>query len=158
MPPLAGLMEKYKVNRAFLLAVAAYLLPTFPLGYFWHLVTFHEQYERLQLYREEVIIPLGLLSMAVQAVVFAWAYPRLFSTRHPDWVRSAFGFAVVFGLLAWSFTTIPVAAKYRMSSVSDFMALESAFTALQFLIVAPLVALVYRQRAERGASQAASIQ
>lgn len=156
--PVAGGRENHNVNRAFWLAVAAYLLPTFPLGYCWHLVTFHEQYQRLQLYRDEVIIPLGLLSMAVQAVVFAWAYPRLFSTRRSDWLRSALGFAVVFGMLAWSFSTTPVAAKYRMSSVADFMALESAFTALQFLIVAPLVALAYRQRVEIGASHAASIQ
>jgi hypothetical protein len=155
---VAGVMENHQVNRAFWLAAAAYLLPTFPLGYFWHLVTFQQQYERLQLYRDEVIIPFGLLSMAMQAVVFAWAYPRLFSTRRADWLRSALGFGVVFGLLAWSFSTTPVAAKYRMSSVADFMALESAFTALQFLIVAPLVALAYRQRAEIGSSQAASIQ
>lgn len=155
----AGVAEHgvWRVNRAFWLAVAAYLVPTFPLGYFWHLVTFQEQYERLQLYRDEVIIPFGLLSMAVQAAVFAWAYPKLFSTRHADWLKSAVGFALVFGLLAWSFSTTPVAAKYRMSSVSDFMALESAFTVLQFVIVAPLVALAHRQAPEADLSRSASI-
>jgi hypothetical protein len=30
------------------------------------------------MYRSEVIIPLGLASMVVQALVFAWSYPRLF--------------------------------------------------------------------------------
>ena len=75
-----------------------------------------------------------------------------------DWLRSRLGFAVTFGLLAWSFTTIPVAAKYRMSSVADFMVLESAFTALQFLIVAPLMALAYRERTETVTSRAAPVQ
>lgn len=66
------------MNQSFWLAFAAYLLPTFPLGYFWHLTTFREQYERLDIYREHVIIPFGPASMVLQALVFAWLYPRLF--------------------------------------------------------------------------------
>lgn len=135
------------MSRSFWLAVAAYLLPTFPLGYFWHLVTFAEQYHRLSMYRSEVIIPLGLASMVIQAVVFAWAYPRLFDTRREAWLRSAGLATAVFGVLAWSFTTLPVAAKYQMTSVPDFLQLESAFTALQFLVVSPLIALAHRQGA-----------
>src|SRR5215218_5484567 len=94
--------------KRFWWASAAYLLPTFPLGYAWHLVTFREQYERLGIFREEVIIPFGLLSMAVQALLFAWAYPRLFSTRREEWIGSAARFAGVFALLAWSFAVLPV--------------------------------------------------
>lgn len=135
------------MRRSFWWAVAAYLLPTFPLGYVWHLVTFAEQYERLGMYREQVIIPFGLLSLVVQALVFAWMYPRLFSTRDEEWLGSAVRFGSVFALLAWSFTTLPVAAKYRMASVPDFMMLETAFTLLQFAVVSPLIALSYRQRA-----------
>lgn len=132
------------MKKRFWLAVLAYLLPTFPLGYVWHLVTFHEAYERLALYRAQVIIPLGLASMIIQALCFAWAYPRLFSTRREDWLASAAKFAVMFGTLAWSFTTLPVAAKYNMASVADFLKLETAFTAVQFIVIAPLMALSYR--------------
>jgi len=78
------------------MAVAAYLVPTFPLGYFWHLTTFRERYERLETYRDQVIIPLGLLSMLVQALLFAWLYPRLFDTARDQWLQSAMSFAVVF--------------------------------------------------------------
>jgi hypothetical protein len=132
------------MKKRFWLAVLAYLLPTFPLGYIWHLVTFHEAYERLALYRAQVIIPFGLASMLVQALFIAWAYPRLFSTRREDWLASAAKFAILFGTLAWSFTTLPVAAKYNMTSVADFMKLETTFTAVQFIVIAPLVALCYR--------------
>lgn len=135
------------MGRPFWLAVAAYLLPTFPLGYFWHLTTFRAQYERLEMYRQEVIIPLGLASMVVQALIFAWLYPRLFSTSREAWLQGAAGFALVFGVLAWSFTTLPVAAKYRMTSVSSFLLLESAFTVVQFLLVSPLIALAWRDAA-----------
>jgi hypothetical protein len=133
-----------KMKKAFWLGALAYLVPTFPLGYVWHLVTFHAAYARLHLYRADVIIPFGLGSMLIQAVIFAWAYPRLFSTRREDWAASALRFFAVFTMLAWSFTTLPVAAKYQMSSVADFLKLETAFTVLQFAIVAPLFAWAYR--------------
>lgn len=126
-------------------AVAAYLLPTFPLGYSWHLTTFQAEYERLDLYRTEVILPLGLASMAIQALLFAWLYPRLFDTRREAWLGSALRFGSLFALLAWSFTTLPVAAKYQMSSISDFLLLETGFTILQFAVVSPLIALAYRE-------------
>jgi hypothetical protein len=132
------------MGRSFWLAVAAYLLPTFPLGYFWHLTTFREQYDRLGIYREQVIIPFGLASMLVQALLFAWMYPRIFSTSSDAWLSSAAGFALTFGLLALSFTTLPVAAKYRMTSVRSFLLLETGFTIVQFLVVSPLVALAWR--------------
>jgi hypothetical protein len=132
------------MDHRFWLAVAAYLVPTFPLGYLWHLTTFREQYARLDLYRAQVIIPFGLASMFLQALLFAWIYPRLFSTDRDVWLTSAAAFGTIFGLLAWSFTTLPVAAKYRLASVRAFLVLESAFTAVQFAIVSPLLALAYR--------------
>lgn len=132
------------MDRSFWLAVAAYLVPTFPLGYFWHLSTFKGRYDRLQMYRDDVIIPLGLASMLIQGVVFAWAYPHIFDTAHDAWLASTARFAAGAGIFAWSFAVLPVAAKYRMSSVREFMALESAFTAVQFVVVAPLIALAWR--------------
>lgn len=126
------------MNRTFWLAALAYLVPTFPLGYFWHLSLFADRYHGLAMYRDDVLIPLGLGSMLVQAVVYAWAYPRLFGDR--DWRSGAWRFGLVFGVLAWSLAVLPVAAKYRMGSVPEFLALETAFTALQYVIVAPLIA------------------
>jgi hypothetical protein len=138
------------VKKSFWLSMLAYLLPTFPLGYAWHLVTFKDAYARLDLYSAEVIIPLGFASMLVQAVIFAWAYPRLFSTRRDAWLSSAVRFGVTFAGLAWSFTTLPVAAKYQMSSVTDFLKLETGFTLLQFAIIAPLIALAQRDARDPG--------
>ena len=133
------------MTRTFWLSVLAYLLPTFPLGYLWHLVVFADQYHRLEMYRADVIIPFGLIAMALQAVIFAWAYPRLF--QRDEWAAGALRFFAIIGTLSWSFTTLPVAAKYRMTSVTDFLLLETAFTAVQFALVSPLIALAHRGRA-----------
>lgn len=132
------------MNTQFWLAVLAYVLPTFPLGYFWHLKTFKPKYDALGIYRDDVIIPLGLSSMIIQGLFFAWVYPKLFSTAPDQWLSSALQFAAIFGVLAWSFLVLPVAAKNKMNSVTNFIKLETAFTAIQFIIAGALIAYVYR--------------
>ena len=132
--------------RCHVLAGLAYLLPTFPLGYLWHLNWFHARYEQLQMFRADVIIPMGFGSMLIQAVIYAALYPRLFAGR--GWARGAVGFGLTFGTLAWSLAVLPVAAKYRTASVADFMALETAFTVLHYLVVSPLIALAWRDAAQ----------
>jgi hypothetical protein len=133
------------MQREFWLAVTAYVVPTFVLGFVWHLKTFASRYERLEVYRKNMIIPMGLASMMLQAVAFAWIYPRLFSTATGDWPGSALRFGALFGALAWSFAVLPFAAKYRMTSVRSFLALETAFTAVPFAVVSPMIALAWRQ-------------
>jgi hypothetical protein len=151
--PCAGALREVVIMRKpFWLAVLAYLVPTFPLGYFWHLVAFADRYHQLRIYRDEVIIPLGLTSMVIQALVFAWAYPRLFPVARVPWQRGAIGFGCIFGVMAWSFVVLPVAAKYRMASVQDFIVLETCFTALQFAVVSPLIALACQLDDRRSAS------
>jgi hypothetical protein len=68
----------------------------------------------------------------------------VFLAERDAWLRGAASLGIVFGTLAWSSTTPPVAAKYRMTSVRSFLLLESAFTALQFVIVSPLIAWAWR--------------
>lgn len=133
------------MSKSFVLAVLAYLVPTFITGYVWHLVVFHDAYARLEIYRVDVVIPFGLGSMMVQALIFAWAYPRLFSTRPQDWVKSAVLSGSIFAALSWSFTTLAVAAKNKMVSVPDYILIETGYTLLQFALVAPLMALAYRR-------------
>ncbi len=55
-------------------------------------------------------------------------------------------FGCVFGVLAWSFTTLPVAAKYKRTSVTSFLVLETVFTVVQFAVVSPLIALAWANR------------
>ncbi len=132
-------------SRSFWLGVAAYLVPTFPLGFFWHLTWFEKSYQALQIYRGDPIIPFGLGSMLVQAVIFSWAYPRLFGQEDRRAVlRNGLLYGLGMALLSWSFTTLAVAAKHPMTSIVDYVMLETGFTAVQFLIVGPLIAWTYR--------------
>ena len=51
-------------------------------------------------------------------------------------------YAAFGALLSWSFSTLAVGAKNVMNSVPRFFLIETAFTVVQWLIVAPLTALV----------------
>jgi hypothetical protein len=130
--------------RSFWLGVAAYLLPTFPIAFFWHLVLFDPAYKALQIYRADPIIPFGLASMIIQAMIFSWAFPRIFPAPRRSVVSDGLRYGTAIGLLSWSFTTLAVAAKHPMSSIPDFFLLETGFTVVQFVVVGPLIALAYR--------------
>ena len=130
--------------RSFWLGVAAYLLPTFPIAYVWHLVAFAPAYEALGIYRADPIIPFGFASMVIQGMIFSYAYPRLFQHRGGAILGPGLLYGLGLAILSWSFTTLAVAAKNVMTSIPTYMWLETAFTVVQFLVVGPLIALAYR--------------
>jgi hypothetical protein len=136
--------------KRFTLAILAYLLPTFALGFVWHLVLFEHYYKALAMYRSDVIIPFGFLSMLLQAGLFAWIYTMGFAGQNsPLWMR-ALGYGALGAVLSWSFTTLAVAAKNVMTSVPDYLVIETAFTMVQWIMVAPLTVLAFTQRARGG--------
>jgi len=131
----------------FALGVLAYLVPTFILGFIWHLVLFEHAYKALAVYRTDVIIPFGFLSMLIQAMIFAWIYDRIFARQdNAFWLR-ALSYAVLGAALSWSFTTLAVAAKNVMTSVPDYILIETGFTFVQWIMVGPLTALSLQQSA-----------
>ena len=64
--------------------------PRFPWGFFGIFRLFKAQYDALGLYRPDVIIPMGLASMLIQGFIFAYLYPRLFSTAHRRMAEECF--------------------------------------------------------------------
>jgi hypothetical protein len=136
-------------TRSFWLGVAAYLVPTFPIAYAWHLVVFAPAYDALGIYRPDPIIPFGLASMLIQGTIFSWAYPRLFPRRESGILKPGLIYGLALAVLSWSFSTLAVAAKNIMTSVPTYIQLETGFTLLQFLVVGPLIALAYRNSTRR---------
>ena len=126
-------------------AVFAYLVPTFALGFVWHLVLFQSYYDALAIYRHDIIIPFGFLSMLIQAVIFAWLYEKVFAGLDGSRLSRVLGYGALGAILSWSFTTLAVAAKNVMTSVPDYVLIETAFTVVQWSLVAPLTVLASRQ-------------
>ena len=134
------------MTRRYWLAVLAYVLPTFPLGFVWHLILFKDYYAALQIYRADIIVPFGLASMLIQAVLFAWIYEKAFAGQAGGWLTRGLRYALTGGLLSWSYTTLAVGAKNLMASVPDYLVIETAFTVVQWTIVAPLTALAFARQ------------
>ena len=133
----------------FMLGALAYLVPTFLLGFVWHLVLFEQYYEALAIYRSNIIIPFGFLSMLIQAIIFTLIYERTFAQREGAFWSRALGYAALGAVLSWSFTTLAVAAKNVMASVPNYLVIETGFTIVQWIMVGPLTALAFRQPMRR---------
>jgi hypothetical protein len=129
----------------FVVRVLAYVVPTFALGFVWHLVLFESYYQSLAIYRHNIIIPFGFLSMLIQAVVFAWLYEKVFARQRGTPSSRAFAYGVTGAILSWSFTTLAVAAKNVMSSVPSYLLIETGFTIVQWTLVAVATAFVSAQ-------------
>jgi hypothetical protein len=121
-----------------ILAVLAYMIPTFPLGFFWHLTIFADYYKSLQVYREDILIPFGIASMLIQGIIWSILYKRLFAGE--PILSGAPKFVLVACPLAWSFLVLAVSAKHHMASVSGYVGIETAFVIAQYAIVSPLIA------------------
>lgn len=120
---------------------AAYIIPSFPLGYLWHLVAFANYYKSLQVYRDDVVVPFGLLSMLIQGIVWSTIYERLFAGEPV--FRGAVKFAALAFPLAWSFMVLAAGAKHHLASVSGYLWIETAFVLVHYAVVSPLIATVY---------------
>ena len=130
--------------KRYVFAAMAYLVPTFALGLVWHLFLFQSYYEALAIYRRDIIIPFGFLAMLIQAAIFAWLYAKVFADVPGHLLARVVRYGAVGAILSWSFTTLAVAAKNVMASVPDYLLIETAFTAVQWALVAPLTVLSLR--------------
>jgi hypothetical protein len=72
-------------------------------------------------------------------------YEKAFAIRHGRLWTKAFAYGAAGAMLSWSFTTLAVAAKNVMASVPDYLLIETAFTLVQWTLVAPLTVLAFRQ-------------
>ena len=131
------------MSRRFLFGALAYVVPTFAIAYLWHLVVFADRYDALAIYRDDVIVPFGFVTILIQGSLFSWAYPRLFVSSSD--LSNGVKYGLAAGLLSWTFTTLAVAAKFPMASIAEFIPLESAFTVVQFAVVGPLTAWTFRR-------------
>jgi hypothetical protein len=122
---------------------------------FWRVILFKNYYEPLAIYRNDIIIPLGFLSMLIQAVIFALIYVKAIDQRNESFWSRALAYGVLGAALPWSFTTLAVAAKH-MASVPDYLAIETAFTIVQRIVVAPLTALALMRSARLEAQNPAA--
>lgn len=140
------------MKRKFVFATLFYAVVTMVHGFTWHFAFFKDVYAELGIYnREPPIIPLGFASMIIQGVILAHLYPRYYRGGNPSGQGIKFG--LIMGLFLFSVSTLANAAKIQVSSMGTWLAVQSAFHVIQFVIVGAGIGLIYG-RAPRGQENA----
>ena len=130
--------------KKFVLATFAYLIPTMILGMMWHFVFFKGLYESLGIYnRAEPIIPLGITSMAIQALIMAYLFP--FFYKGGNAITQGIKFGLIMGLFLFSVSTLANAAKIEVTSMSSWIVIQIAFHLIQFLLAGAGIGLAYKK-------------
>lgn len=125
-----------------------YILVSFALGASWHFAFFPQAYHEFGIYnRADPIIPLGLLSMIVQAIVMAVIYPRWYRGEAP--LVGGLKFGLLMGLFLFSVSTFANAAKIQVNGVGTFMLLQAVFHTLQFALSGVVFGWVYGRLPEK---------
>lgn len=128
--------------KKFGFAVIAYVIVTFVIAAGWHLVLFKDLYDQLGIFsRKEPIIPLGVASMVMQALVLAYLYPRFYRGGSP--VKEGATFGLLVGVLMASIAVFAEAGKQQVSSLSTWLLFESTYYLLQFGLVGVCIGLIY---------------
>lgn len=137
------------MNRKFALSVAGYFLTTVATAYPWHRVLFHETYVQLgAMTRADTIVPLGMVAVVLQGVVFAYFY-RLFYRHkrrgHP--IARGLQFSLFLGLMVYTVMVFTTAAKFHIEPLTEFVALATVFQFLQLSVFGVVLGLVHGQLA-----------
>ena len=129
-------MQKY------LFAAGIYFVFSMALGMSWYMVLFKELYADLGIYnRSEPIIPLGMSSMLIQAVIISYCYPRLRGKGTP--LVAGIKYGLLMGLFMFTTTTLAAGAKTVVSSMPTWLAMQTAFHMLQFVVIGAGIGLVF---------------
>lgn len=133
------------MSSTFLLAWLGYLVPTFALGYLWHLVLFKNIYRQLGIFSriDDPIVPLGFAAMLLQGAVLAYLYPYV-RTGHGVWY-DGLRFGLLFGLFIASSAVLAEAAKQRVTSLGTWLVVETSYYLIQFCLVGVVIAAIWRR-------------
>lgn len=113
---------------SFYLLLLAYLIASFALGAVWHMVLFKDYYKKLAIYSniEKPRFSFGFSAMLLQGIVFAYVYPLIAS----PWL---FGLGLF--MILTSFMVFAEAGKQNATSLSGFVTIQTAFSAVQTILV-----------------------
>ncbi len=124
-----------------LLGALAYIIPTMPYAYFWHMVWFKKKYERWEYFGGDASVPLGFTSMIIQGIVLSYAYAIL-PIEHNSLVNSMY-FSAILGIFFWSTHVVSAMAKHGASRTRGYFALETVYLVGQFGLFGLLMSAVY---------------
>ncbi len=124
-----------------ILGALAYILPSMPLGYFWHLTVFKKQYDNWQYFPADRSVPLAFIAMVIQGTILSVTYAIL-PVEHAS-IANIFIFASIMGIFFWSRVVVPSMAQHPTTRKPGFFFLETAYVIGQYALFGAFLCVVY---------------
>jgi UDP-N-acetylmuramyl pentapeptide phosphotransferase/UDP-N-acetylglucosamine-1-phosphate transferase len=125
------------------LTVLAYMIVTFGVQGASHFAINAEHYAAISIMRSEPIIPMGLASMIIQGLLFAYLFPIF--NRGPSPIRNGLLFSWALGGFLASYIVLGEAGKYAVPSLSSWIVVELSVAAVQYTLFGLLLGLLHRR-------------
>ena len=132
-----------------LLTVIAYTVATFGVQGMSHFVINASHYTNIPIMRTEPLVPMGLASMVVQGLIFAWLFPTFNRVGHP--IRNGVVFSCALGAFLASYIVLAEAGKYSIPSIGSWIAVEGSAALVQYVVFGLFLGLLHRRSSVREA-------
>src|SRR5688500_20291658 len=114
------------------LTVVAYALTTFGVQGASHFAINADHFASLSIMRAEPLIALGITSMLIQGLIFAWLYPVY--ANGASTLRKSILFSWLIGGFLASYIVLGEAGKYAIPSVSSWIVVELSAAFVQYTL------------------------
>lgn len=123
------------------LGALAYIVPSMPWGYFWHLSVFKKAYDRWEYFGPDRSVPLAFMAMIIQGTILSTAYAML-PVDHAS-LANIVKYVSVMGVFFWSRVVVPSMAQHPTTRKPGFFFLETAYLVGQYALFGTGLSLVY---------------
>jgi hypothetical protein len=130
--------------------VVAYVLTTFAVQGTSHFALNADHFAAIPIMRAEPMIPLGIASMVIQGLIFAWLYPVY--ANGESTMRRGIGFSWLIGGFLASYIVLGEAGKYAIPSVPSWILVEGGAALAQYTLFGVWLALIHRTAPARVAT------
>jgi len=124
-----------------ILGALAYIIPSMPWGYFWHMSMFKKSYDKWQFFGTAPSVPLAFSAMVIQGIILSVAY-ALLPIEHKS-VAHIFTFVSIMGVFFWSRVVVPSMASNVHARTIGFFFLETTYLVGQYALFGALLCVVY---------------
>lgn len=135
------------------LTVLAYVITTFAVQGGSHFAVNAEHYAAISIMRSQPVVAMGIASMVIQGLIFAFLFPTFNRGGNP--VRNGIAFAWAIGGFLASYIALGEAGKYSIPSIPSWLAVEASVALVQFTVFGALLGLLHRRSATAPVGQPA---
>ncbi|MFY0596709.1 MAG: hypothetical protein JXQ85_09785 [Cognatishimia sp.] len=123
-------------------SVVAFMVVTFAVQGGSHFVINKAHFAEIDIMRPQIIMPLGFLTMAIQASIISLALKQWQGAGVT--LSHAMILSLAFGLFLASYMAFTEAAKFNVPSVPAWIVIELSTSVVQFLIFGVVLGLIHR--------------